>query len=252
MECIGFCSRRPCNCRQILSSQQQYRNEKLKCAKSREKGRSCTCIERICTETSEEWQSRIDDNSYENWFIIHNTNKAKLLKDLRKIKEKVLRETTTYQWRYITITLPKELKPPDISKKIKQLVLNKPFKEHIYCLEFTGKEKQYHPHIHMLYRKISKPSHDNKAICRKFKIQNNYIDYVNNIDEKQLKDIMPYIMGVKSKDKMEQVENDIKILKENDLKKYYYTGKLLSEYILQINAVQEDLQKEETSPPEEL
>ena len=246
MVCIGFCIRKPCNCRDIINQQQAYREEKLICAQNRDKGYKCSCVERTCKETVKEWTDRISDNSFENWYYINEKNKAKLINDLKIIKSKALKESNPYRWRYITITLPKDTKPKDVYNSIRKLVLNKPFKEHVYCMEFTGKDMQYHPHIHMIYKKVGKPSHDNKAISRKFKIKDNYIDFKNNIDENQLKGILPYIMGLKTKDKMVQVDEDIKILKKNNLKKYYFEGELFSKLILETN---EELQKEDN--PEE-
>lgn len=254
MTCIGFCLRKPCNCRAILEHQQLYRQEKLQCAKIREAGGECACVERTCTETVEEWNRRIADHSFEKWYERNESSKYLLEKQLLKLKQKALKDLLPHKWRYITITLPKDKQPKEVFKLISSLSKNKPFKEHIYCMEFTGAEMQYHPHIHMVYTKVGKLCHDDKAILRKFKIDKNYLDYSNNIDEKQLKGILMYIMGLKQKDKMEQVNKDIDILKKNNLRKYYYNGEFFSQVISEINASQiseTQLQTPSQDPQEE-
>lgn len=217
--CIGFCSQKPCNCKDIMEVQDRFRQDMLKCAINRENGLECTCI-RPCFKDADYWRNQIQEQTFENWYEINYRNEIKEKQKYDEIRKKVNKELQSTQYRWITITLPKEYTPLEVHKKMSSLVKNKPFRNHAYCYEFTGKEAQYHPHIHFLYEKFDKPNRDDKAICRKFNIKDNFIHKMN-INENNLNEKLQYIFGNKQEDKLEQVELDTIILRKNNLKKYY-------------------------------
>ncbi len=219
--CVGFCSKKPCNCVDILEVHNKFRREMLQCAQLREKGHKCTCI-RQCNETSKYWEEQINKHTFENWYEANYASEILHQQKLKDIRKKVLKETGSTKYRWITISLPKESTPKEIYLKISSLVKNKPFRKHAYCMEFFGKDEQYHPHIHMVYERVGKPSHDNKAILRKFDIKPNFLDY-QEINSDRLEEKLKYIKGDKQLDKLDQVEKDEILLKNNNLEKYYLT-----------------------------
>lgn len=202
-----------------MELQDKYRQDMLKCAISRENGLECRCI-RPCYKDADYWRKQIQEQTFENWYEVNYRNELEQENKYREIRKKVNKQLRNTQYRWLTITLPKDMTPLSIHNLMTSLIKNKPFKNHAYCYEFTGKEGQYHPHIHMLYEKIDKPNRDDKAICKKFKIKDNFIHKVN-ITENNLKEKILYIIGEKHCDKMEQVECDKLILRKNNLKKYY-------------------------------
>lgn len=242
--CIGFCQKPPCNCNEILELHNKFRREKLRCAELREKGAECTCPT-VCDKTADYWREEIEKHTFENWYKINQIQKLKKEKCLKDLDDQVKEIVFGKAYRWLTIALPNSYTPKKVFEKISQLVKNKPFKEYLYCMEFAGKDGNYNPHIHLLYRKIDKPNRDDKAICRKFKIEDHFIHKVN-ISENNLNEKIEYIVGNKKQEKMDQVERDIKILKENNLKKYYYNNFPINN--IDASKIQEKELKEKTTP----
>lgn len=229
--CVGFCMRKPCNCEEIINHLQDYRNEKLKCAESRELGNRCICPETTCNKSVEYWVNQIEEQSFENWYIQNEKQKIRQQEKLNELKKKALKELSLTKWRWVTISVKPTMQPATMAELAASVTKNKPYIKYAYTLEFTGKENQYHPHIHLLYEiNGSKKSADIKQFMRKFGVAHNFVD-INEISEKELKDKLCYIKGEKQESKLEQVEKDILIRKENNLKNYYYNEEFLSPYI---------------------
>lgn len=229
--CIGFCIRKPCNCEDIINHLQDYRNEKLKCAESRELGGTCICPETSCNKSVEYWINQIESQSFEAWYVQNEKQKIRQNQKLNELKKKALKELSLTKWRWVTISCKPTLQPVEMAELVASVVKNKPYRKYAYTLEFYGKELQYHPHIHLLYEiNGSKRSADIKQFMRKFGVANNFVD-IKEISEKELKDKLCYIKGEKQESKIEQVEKDILLKQKNNLKNYYYSEEFLSEYI---------------------
>lgn len=127
----------------------------------------------------------------------------------------------------------KTMQPTKMAELAASVVKNKPYIKYAYTLEFTKKENlDYHPHVHLLYEiNGSKPSADINQFKNKFKVAQNHVD-IKFINEKEVKDKVRYLMGFKQESKMAQVEKDILIRQENNLKDFYYNEEFLSQYII--------------------
>lgn len=230
-KCIGFCSKKPCNCMDILEVHRKYREEKLHCAQNRERGVQCECIT-TCTKPSEYWLDQMEKHTFEKWYETNFQSELLYKQKLKNIELKVLKENKLDIYRWVTISLKKDETPKSVHSKISSLVKNKPFRTYAYCIEFYGKDDQYHPHIHMLYRKVGKLNADIKAIKNKFKIEPNFIDY-KEINQERFSEKLRYIKGEKQEVKLDQVEKDTILLEKNDLKKYYICDELKSNVNIQ-------------------
>lgn len=230
--CVGFCIRKPCNCEDVINHLQEYRQEKLKCAESREFGGKCICPETTCNKSVEYWIKQIESQSFENWYVQNEKQKLRLSQKLKDLKKKALKELSLTKWRWVMISCKPDMQPAKLAELAESVVKNKPFRKYAYCLEFTGEKQQYHPHVHLLYEiNDSKPSADIKQFMRKFDTINNCVN-IDEIMENQLKEKLCYIKGEKQESKLWQVKLDKEIREKNNIKDFYYNEEFLSNYIL--------------------
>lgn len=90
----------------------------------------------------------------------------------------------------------------------------------MFCLEVTGEEMQWHPHLHILILGHPDNTRMIRDLSKLFKVQQNFID-IGFRNPKLYAKRYDYVQGIKRDIKMEQVKNDIAYLESQDLEKYY-------------------------------
>ena len=94
---------------------------------------------------------------------------------------------------------------------------------YIWCFEFFGKDLQYHPHIHLLFRTNKKL--DRKRIINKLskmlEIKSNFIDYEFSTSKLLYNKREEYIKGIKTDKKEEQIKKDNEFRDNYELLSFY-------------------------------
>lgn len=90
----------------------------------------------------------------------------------------------------------------------------------LFCLEVTGAEGQWHPHIHLLVYGYPDNTRVIRDLSTLFKVGKNFVD-VGFRNPKLYTTRYDYIKGIKRDIKMSQVEADIAYLDSQGLEKYY-------------------------------
>ena len=141
--------------------------------------------------------------------------------EVKRLREEVRQELKMKEYLLITISLPISMEINEITKKMEKLKNNKPFQDWlIYTYEFTGKQMKYHPHIHVIISKKQNLKRYITNVSNTFKIKTNFVD-IQAVANHELQDKFDYIKGEKKQAKMQQVEEDQKIRKKNNLNDYY-------------------------------
>lgn len=128
----------------------------------------------------------------------------------------------TFRHIFITISLPTNI---DITlmKEFDPDLMNLNPLECLWCLEFYGKDLQYHPHIHLLMKTQKKL--DRKRIIDKlskmFDVAPNFIDYKFGSTKLMYNKRLAYIQGDKTETKSAQLIKDEKFRVENNIKSHY-------------------------------
>lgn len=142
--------------------------------------------------------------------------------------QRILGEKAPYPHCLITISLPPTLTPNDC-KVLHNAIFPKRFnykymEEWGYCFEFTGHDMKWHPHLHFL-RKGKAPKGSWSRIIRDFsrlfKVKEQFVDKAPSTCKKTFDIRLNYLKGIKSEDKMAQVQRDRIIRKELDIEDYY-------------------------------
>lgn len=127
--------------------------------------------------------------------------------------------------RFITISLPKGMDPPQVDSSWRTFLSKKTYAQQItgYTLEFTNQELGYHPHIHALLVGTKSPQKHRliRDITSHFKIESNYVDIKTHTDPELYSTRLEYIKGKKTEMKKQQLEIDERIRAENGLKSFY-------------------------------
>ena len=94
---------------------------------------------------------------------------------------------------------------------------------YLWCFEFFGKDLQYHPHIHLLFRtnkKLDRKRIINK-LSRMLEIKSNFIDYEFSTSKILYKKREEYIKGIKTDNKEEQIQKDNEFRDNYELLPFY-------------------------------
>ena len=140
----------------------------------------------------------------------------------KHIQIQEIKKETSYRHIWITISLSEKV---DIEKmkSFDPTILNCKGTETKWCLEFYGKELQFHPHIHLLIRTLKKL--DKKRIISKltkhFTIKNNFVDYEFSNSPMMYNKRDEYIQGIKKSEKAEQVKLDSAFRALNNIPQFY-------------------------------
>lgn len=128
--------------------------------------------------------------------------------------------------RFITISLPKEMESKTVHETWIAFMKKHRYtdKVHSWTYEFTSKEKEYHPHIHVLMMMPTATPQKGtiiRDIATKFRIDKNYVDVRTHTSPEIFSKREKYIRGEKTDEKKFQIESDQEIRALNDLKEFY-------------------------------
>lgn len=139
----------------------------------------------------------------------------------KKDREERVRErlSGSVKHKFITISLPKIFDP----KKVVEIIDSCRFdymKNSMFCLEVTGADGAWHPHLHILIEGCPDNTRMIRDLSHLLDIKKNFVDIgLRNYDLYERR--KNYILGIKQDKKMDQVKKDTEYLQSNGLEKYY-------------------------------
>lgn len=150
-------------------------------------------------------------------------------KKRQELKKKLLKGIGLYQVGWITISCPKDYSPATMLKKTQRLLKSKQFSDCMCVLEFTGKEQQYHPHLHLLVNEKQAKNKNLRDIGRVFDINyknSKFVDYKSLKTRSAIEEKIKYIHGDKQDLKKLQVEKDEFVRSSNDIPDFFSQGNI--------------------------
>lgn len=219
---VGLCqSKKDCYCRDILENFWDVNTRKL------EKHTSmCWCYDTAlsCTCTSDEDYEKIKKTreqypTFELWYI-HMCETFLLQEKLRQKKQYEFNNSIEKRvkdklgmvpsYRFITINFPADVSYNILNKHTTSLLRLKIAYNAVVRQEYTNKDMEYHPHIHLLALSDKKRNQIVSELSRKYGLAKNYIDV--DYSPAKFKTHCNYIYGIKQsgKDKQINKDNDIK------------------------------------------
>ena len=135
-------------------------------------------------------------------------------------------ETKQKKHRWLTVTTPKDTTPSELVSCM-QIHMGRSYSSRIrgYTFEFTGKDMQYHPHIHILYDNHTQPQKSQllRDLAKDFKVLPNFVENCTEgiKSSKRYFERINYLKGEKKESKIEMVNKDNQIREENNIKNYY-------------------------------
>lgn len=158
------------------------------------------------------WDATVK-NQFKN-HVIHRSKikdmKDEVYFDLKGIKKHM----------FITISLPKKMYDYKALPELISNFQNDYMEGSYFCIEFAGKEMQFHPHIHMIIPRLVDRTRLIRDLSTKFNIGKNFVD-IGIRDHSLYSTRLDYIKGNKCQNKMEQVEEDKCQRKIYDLSNFY-------------------------------
>lgn len=145
------------------------------------------------------------------------------------MKKKLLKGNDIYRVGWTTISCPKDYDPPTMAKKTERLLKSKQFADSLGVLEFTGKEDQYHPHLHLLFSEKQLKNKNLRDIGRIMGVNHknpHFVDYKTLTAKDAIDEKIKYIQGDKQELKMSQIEGDKVVRAENGIPDFFSQGNI--------------------------
>lgn len=187
-----------------------------------------------CNIISEEECEQLEANIHRELNPMRLVIEHEIIEEVKKNEELILRKNILkdkgiYKVGWTSITCSKEKSPQTMAKLTESLLKLKPFADCMATIEFHGGQGQYHPHIHLLYTAVQKPSHYKRDLCRKFGVDpKNKHFYDSKIlkSEETIKEKELYLRGEKTDLKQNQIEKDDELRKKHNIPKFYSQGSI--------------------------
>lgn len=247
MKCVNLspaCSRSKCECDETRENLIETMSNLLRRSRAYHKGMQ----HEMYDDGENKTEIEIDTNRIvsleecdriEKW-IIHDMDPMKLeieqeikkeieAKKRYNMKKKLLKGNAIFRVGWATVSCPKEYDPATMVKNTNRLLKSKQFADSMCVLEFTGKEKQYHPHLHLLFSEKQLKNKNLRDIGRIFNVNHknpHFIDYKTLTARDAIDEKIQYIKGEKQDDKHEQIANDKIIRTDNDIPEFFSQGNI--------------------------
>lgn len=145
------------------------------------------------------------------------------------LKKKLLKGNDIYRVGWTTISCPKDTDPPTMLKKTERLMKSKQYSDCMAVLEFTGKEKQYHPHLHLLFSEKQLKNKNLRDIGRIFGVNHknpHFVDYKTLTAKDAIEEKKKYIQGDKQDLKLSQIEGDKLLRQQHGIPEFFSQGNI--------------------------